>query len=548
MVGKGSVKCSKCGIISKEDGNLTFHRFPLPSKHGSLKAKVWAKFCFPDGDWTSNESLEMLYAQHRMLCGNHFDDSSFTSSNRKRLNKFAIPSEAQSILSQLRDKQCSPSKASHDLQFSAWVRSVGGSLDGPTDYEYYKKKRVCDLHFKLSDRNRCNRLNALAVPSPLVHKDDHIEGSNHEDVTDDEHESEDPLYLQLDLDYDENTNDQQKSDTLDLQNGDTGATLDDHDYITSEEKSCTVQNLRTKVVFEPRGLIPPVFTPLNEDLTINYKEIPSYADYMVVNGIKAVLVGGTTGEHMSLSVSDRKKIIEAWVKTKPRSGLHIMVQVGGAPMADVLELAKFCASANVDSLLTLPELYFKPKTVTELVNYVELVSNAAPNLPVLYYHIPSMSKVEINMPAFVTEATSKIPNFKGIKFTSNDLSEGVQVKHNLKEDQEMFLGADTLLAPAALLGIKSSIGTSFNLFPKLAQNILDAVENGDIKKANSLQRTLSLAIEAHLPEGDWVPIMKFGMEIASGLTMGPPALPQQPISTESRNRIVARLKLLKMIE
>ncbi|XP_047512347.1 N-acetylneuraminate lyase-like isoform X2 [Pieris napi] len=420
MVGKGSVKCSKCGIISKEDCSLTFHRFPLPSKHGSLKAKVWAKFCFPDGDWTSNESLEKLYAQHRMLCGNHFDDSSFTSSDRKRLNKFAIPSAAQSILSQLRDEQCSPSKASH------------------------------------------------------------------------------------------------------------------------------VTNLQ--VVFEPRGLIPPVFTPLNEDLTVNYKEISSYADYMVVNGIKAVLVGGTTGEHMSLSVSDRKKIIEAWVKTKPRSGLHIMVQVGGAPMADVLELAKFCASANVDSLLTLPELYFKPKTVTELVNYVELVSKAAPNLPVLYYHIPSMSKVEINMPAFVTEATSKIPNFKGIKFTSNDLSEGVQVKRNLKEDQEVFLGADTLLAPAALLGIKSSIGTSFNLFPKLAQNILGAVENGDVKKANSLQRTLSLAIEAHLPEGDWVPIMKFGMEIASGLTMGPPALPQQPISTESRNRIVARLKLLKMIE
>ncbi|XP_012546385.1 glutathione S-transferase delta 3 isoform X17 [Bombyx mori] len=116
MVGKGSVKCSKCGITSKEDFSLTFHRFPLPSKHGSLRAKVWAKFCFPDGDWTSNESLENLNAQHRMLCGNHFDDSSFTSSNRKRLNKFAIPSEAQSILSQLREEQCSPSRASHDIQ------------------------------------------------------------------------------------------------------------------------------------------------------------------------------------------------------------------------------------------------------------------------------------------------------------------------------------------------------------------------------------------------------------------------------------------------
>ncbi|XP_045454839.1 uncharacterized protein LOC123664292 [Melitaea cinxia] len=37
-----------------------------------------------------------------MLCGNHFDDSSFTSSAKTRLNKFAIPTEAQNILAQLR--------------------------------------------------------------------------------------------------------------------------------------------------------------------------------------------------------------------------------------------------------------------------------------------------------------------------------------------------------------------------------------------------------------------------------------------------------------
>ncbi|CAH4034461.1 unnamed protein product [Pieris brassicae] len=124
MVGKGSVKCSKCGIISKEDYSLTFHRFPLPSKYGSLKAKVWAKFCFPDGDWTSDESLEKLNAQHRMLCGHHFDDSSFTSSDRKRLNKFAIPSGAQSLLSQLRDEQYSPSRASHDIQEPSSLKSI----------------------------------------------------------------------------------------------------------------------------------------------------------------------------------------------------------------------------------------------------------------------------------------------------------------------------------------------------------------------------------------------------------------------------------------
>lgn len=39
-----------------------------------------------------------------MLCGNHFDDTSFTSSAKTRLNKFAIPTEAQNILAQLRNE------------------------------------------------------------------------------------------------------------------------------------------------------------------------------------------------------------------------------------------------------------------------------------------------------------------------------------------------------------------------------------------------------------------------------------------------------------
>ncbi|CAH2044999.1 unnamed protein product, partial [Iphiclides podalirius] len=301
------------------------------------------------------------------------------------------------------------------------------------------------------------------------------------------------------------------------------------------------------VVFKARGLMPPVFTPLNDDQTVNYELIPAYADYLSKAGIKSVLVGGTTGEHMSLSVGDRKKVIDSWVKAAKTTGLHIQVQVGGAPLADVLDLASYCERAGADSLLTLPELYFKPQDVSELVAYVELVAKAAPNLPVLYYHIPSMSKVEINMPAFVKAATARISNFKGIKFTSNDLSEGAQVLRALRDDQEMFLGADTLIAPAALLGIKSSIGTTWNLFPKLAQEILEAVEKNDVSKARELQEKLSLAIEAHTAEGAWVPIMKAGMEIISGIKVGPPSLPQRPISEEARKRIEDKLRGLRII-
>lgn len=50
-------------------------------------------------------------------------------------------------------------------------------------------------------------------------------------------------------------------------------------------------------------------------------------------------------------------------------------------------------SIKVDSVLCLPELYFKPKTEEELVKYLKDIAQFCPTTPVLYYHIPWMSGV-----------------------------------------------------------------------------------------------------------------------------------------------------------
>lgn len=51
-------------------------------------------------------------------------------------------------------------------------------------------------------------------------------------------------------------------------------------------------------------------------------------------------MGGTTGENMSLSVTERKKIVDEWVRAAKITSLHVMVQVGGAPLPDVVTLVR----------------------------------------------------------------------------------------------------------------------------------------------------------------------------------------------------------------
>ncbi|CAG9815992.1 unnamed protein product [Phaedon cochleariae] len=64
-----------------------------------------------------------------------------------------------------------------------------------------------------------------------------------------------------------------------------------------------------------------------------------------------------------MTVQERKTVVEEWSKAVRTTKQHLMVQVGGCPLPDVIELAKHAESIDVDSLLCLPELYFSVKVV-----------------------------------------------------------------------------------------------------------------------------------------------------------------------------------------
>ena len=55
--------------------------------------------------------------------------------------------------------------------------------------------------------------------------------------------------------------------------------------------------------------------------------------------------------------------------------------------------AAHAQETGADSLLCLPELFNKPSSVDEVVDYLRLVAAAAPNTPLLYYHNPAYTSV-----------------------------------------------------------------------------------------------------------------------------------------------------------
>ena len=300
------------------------------------------------------------------------------------------------------------------------------------------------------------------------------------------------------------------------------------------------------MLFTFRGLIAPVLTPFNNDSTrtLNLSVIPQYADHLAKKKVNGVLVNGTSGEGTCMSTSERKLVAEAWATAVKTTKQHLMIQIGGTNLPDVLELAKHAESIKADSILCLPELYFKPSTSEQLKDYLRLVSLAAPNTPLLYYHIPIFTNVHIHMGQFLESLDEEeIPTFVGIKFTSSDLQEAARALR-ANDRFVVFLGNNELMDAACALGMNSFIITSLSMFPELTVDAFTAGNAGDLLKARKTQQRLTDVLTTIGKYGTFIETMKAAMSLLTNINPGPPRAPQQPLSAEAVASMAKDLKNL----
>lgn len=104
-------------------------------------------------------------------------------------------------------------------------------------------------------------------------------------------------------------------------------------------------------------------------------------------------MNGTTGEGQCQRIDERKRNSEEWLKACRKYDLKCMVQIGGASVSNVHDLAEHAEQMEADAVLCLPELFFKPTCEEDAVDYLGKVAERCPTRPLLYYHFPAFSKV-----------------------------------------------------------------------------------------------------------------------------------------------------------
>ena len=230
-------------------------------------------------------------------------------------------------------------------------------------------------------------------------------------------------------------------------------------------------------------------SPFHDDGSIAPEAIGVQAAFLAANGVKTVFITGSTGECHSLTFEERLALYEAWASAGPTSGLAVIAHVGGNSIDDARRLAGRARALQFSAISSLAPSYYKPVTVSDLVAWCATIAAEAPDLPFYYYDIPSMTGVALPMDRFIREASTRIPNFAGLKFTNSDL---IMYRRCLEIADGRFdlpWGIDEMLLAALATGARGGVGSTYNWALALYLDLQKALERGDLAQARRLQST-----------------------------------------------------------
>jgi N-acetylneuraminate lyase len=275
------------------------------------------------------------------------------------------------------------------------------------------------------------------------------------------------------------------------------------------------------------GLIAAPYTPLTPDGELNLDVVPAYAAVLAEQGLRGAFVGGTTGESLSLSIEEREALAAAWLEAAGED-FAVLVHVGSPSLPDARRLAAGAQDRGASAISAMGPNFFRPRRIGQLVDFCQEVASAADRTPFYYYHIPSMTGVDLSLVEFFRQGGERIPTLTGAKFTHEDLMDFIRAVQLDEGRYNLLFGRDEYLLAGVALGAEGAVGTTYNFAPGLYRQVVESFESGDLASARSAQAQATEMIAVYRDHGG----LPAGKEIMKmlGIDVGPPRRPLQPLA------------------
>ena len=283
-------------------------------------------------------------------------------------------------------------------------------------------------------------------------------------------------------------------------------------------------------------------TPMDKDGKVNFAAYEKHIDFLIQNGINAIISCGTTGENATLTQAEHLDVVRCAVSA---GGGRVPV-IAGAGSNDTqygMALCKGVQAAGADAAMFATP-YYNKATQKGLVAHFAALAGCL-DIPAILYNIPSRTSLNIEAKT-VHAIASAVENIIGIKEGSDDIIQIAEIAALCGDKFDIYTGSDATVVPTLALGGKGVVSTIGNIAPKQTSDMAARFFAGDLEGARALQLGMLSLIRAIFAEINPVPV-KHALNLM-GFDAGGCRLPLIPIEPENETLLIKEMKAYGLLD
>jgi dihydrodipicolinate synthase/N-acetylneuraminate lyase len=234
------------------------------------------------------------------------------------------------------------------------------------------------------------------------------------------------------------------------------------------------------------GTLVALLTPFDRAGNVLYDAYPDLLAFQKTGGTQGIVVCGTNAEATSLSVAERKRVLETVMAN--RGDFPIIAGTGATSITDALELTQHAKEVGADAALALPPFFVKNPTPEGVANYFRILMDAV-EIPLLLYSIPHFTAVPIAEP--ILSLLEGHPQLAGLKDSSGDWDNTLRLLRGYP-NLSIFPGSDLVAGNGYLHGAQGTISGTANSFPEIVAAVPQAKEQGTQAVLKAQERLTAL--------------------------------------------------------
>jgi 4-hydroxy-tetrahydrodipicolinate synthase len=247
-----------------------------------------------------------------------------------------------------------------------------------------------------------------------------------------------------------------------------------------------------------KGVGVALVTPFQSNRQVDFSGLQRLVEHQIKNGTDYLVVQGTTGESATLSLQEKKAVLDFIIEINAKR-LPIVLGIGGNNTAAVVEAIKSTDLKDVDGILSVSPYYNKPSQEGIYQHYKTI--SAATSKPIILYNVPGRTMSNV-----LAQTTLRIArdckNIVAVKEASGNLEQVMEIINNKPEGFVVLSGDDALTLPHMAIGGDGVISVVANAFPKRFSTLVHAAMENNMDLAREKHYELFEVIQQLFADGN----------------------------------------------